>query len=503
MVTSHSKSPSDPPPPLAVPESAATAPPSAAAATGSHPLRWVMLPVVLVAMFMAQFDLYVVNVALPVLQRDLSASEASLELIVGGYAFTYAAGLITGGRIGDHFGHRPVFLTGMLLFGIASLLCGLAQSSTQLVVFRLIQGVTAAVLVPQVLALITRTFPPAERGKALSWFGVTMGVGAVAGQVLGGVLLNFDILGLDWRVIFLVNVPIALATVAFGLRTLPRHERTTAASFDVLGAVGITAALSLILIPLVLGRSEGWAPWTWICLVLSVPVLLLTLNKERNMERRGGRPIIPLSLFTEKAFNLGLGTSIALFAAFFSVVFTLTLVMQNGLGLSPLMAGLTFAPLGVAFAVASIVAKKQIVKRGPSVIAFGTGVVILGLAILIALLYVAGDELSAPMLVIPMILIGFGNGTAVPALIGAVLAKISAQHAGAAAGVLTTAQQFSSAIGIAAIGTVFFSVLGSANNASVGSYATALAAAAICSVVLAVLGFILTSQLVRTTRSET
>lgn len=500
MVTSHSTSSSESAPPTA-PEAVVAPPPTAVTAPASHPLRWAMLPVVLVAMFMAQFDLYVVNVALPVLQRDLSTSEASLELIVGGYAFTYAAGLITGGRIGDHFGHRSVFLTGMLLFGIASLLCGLAQSSTQLVVFRLIQGITAAVLVPQVLALITRTFPPAERGKALSWFGVTMGVGAVAGQVLGGVLLNFDILGLDWRVIFLVNVPIAVATVAVGLRTLPRHERTAPATFDVLGAIGITAALSLILIPLVLGRSENWAPWTWICLILSVPVLLLTLNKERSMERRGGRPIIPLSLFSEKAFNLGLGTSIALFAAFFSVVFTLTLVMQNGLGLSPLMAGLTFAPLGVAFAVASIAAKKQIAKRGPSVIAFGTGVVIVGLAILLAILFFAGDDLSAPMLIAPMILIGFGNGTAVPALIGAVLAKISPQHAGAAAGVLTTAQQFSSAIGIAAIGTVFFSVLGSADGASVGNYATALAAAATCSVILAVLGAILTSQLVRTQRS--
>ncbi|WP_076475527.1 MFS transporter [Williamsia sterculiae] len=456
-----------------------------------------MLPVVLVAMFMAQFDLYVVNVALPVLQHELDASQASLELIVGGYAFTYAAGLITGGRLGDHYGHRNVFLIGMLLFGVASLLCGVAQTSAQLVAFRLIQGATAAILVPQVLALITRAFPPVERSRALSWFGVTMGVGAVAGQVLGGVLLNVDILGLGWRVIFVVNVPIAVVTVLLGLRILPHHVATGPASFDVLGAMGITASLTSILVPLVMGRSEHWAPWTWICLALSIPLLLVTVVRERRLEHHGGRPIIPLSLFTERAFNLGLGTSIALFASFFSVVFTLTLVMQNGLGISPLMAGLTFAPLGMAFAVASVLAKKQIVQHGPVVIAVGTAIVILGLTALIIVAYGVDVRLSAPMLIGPMILIGFGNGVAVPALIGVVLTTISPQHAGSAAGVLTTAQQFSSAIGIAAIGTVFFAVLGPGKRAGVHAYATALAGASMCSVVLALVGAVMTILLVR------
>lgn len=462
-------------------------------------LRWSMLPVVLVAMFMAQFDLYVVNVALPVLQRDLDASEAALELFVGGYAFTYAAGLITGGRLGDHFGHRRVFLTGMVLFGLASLLCGIAQTSTQLVAYRLIQGATAAVLVPQVLALITRSFPPAQRPKALSWFGVTMGVGAVTGQVLGGVLLNSDVLGLGWRVIFLINVPIALVTVAVGLRTLPRHERTAPASFDLPGALGITTALALILIPLVLGRSQHWVPWIWVCIALSVPALVTTLMRERRLEQRDGRPIIPLELFTEKAFNVGLGASIALFAAFFSMVFTLTLVLQNGLGLTPLLAGLTFAPLGITFAAASILARKSITTYGPIVICVGAGVVVAGLLALIAVLYGAGSDLSAPMLIGPMILIGLGNGISVPALIGTVLAKITPQHAGAAAGVLTTAQQFSSAIGIAGIGTVFFSVLG--KSADIDHYAAALAAAAICSTTLAALAALLTAELVRIHRT--
>lgn len=463
--------------------------------SGAHPLRWVMLPVVLVAMFMAQFDLYVVNVGLPVLQRELGASEAGLELIVGGYAFTYAAGLITGGRIGDQFGHRRAFLVGMVLFGLASLLCGLAATSTQLVAFRLIHGLTAALLVPQVLALITRAFPPAERTNALSWFGVTMGVGAVAGQVLGGVLLNFDVLGLGWRTIFLINVPIALATAVLGLRSLPRHDRTEPSSFDLIGAVGITTALGLVLVPLVLGRGEGWAPWIWICLALSIPTLVLTLFRERTLERRGGRPIVPLALFSRAAFTVGLGASVALFAAFFSEVFTLTLVLQNGLGLTPLSAGLMFAPLGIAFAVASICAKGVIARRGPTVIAFGAGLAVIGFFALAVISLCAGTDLTAWMLPGPMIAIGLGNGTAVPALIGTVLAKIDPLHAGAAAGVLTTAQQFSSAMGIAAIGAVFFTALGSSDAADTASYAHALAVASLCGGLSAAVGTALAAKL--------
>ena len=459
-----------------------------------------LLPVVLVAMFMAQFDLYVVNVALPVLQRELAASEASLELIVGGYAFTYAAALITGGRLGDHFGHRSVFLVGMALFGGTSLMCGIAQSVQQLVLFRLLQGVTAAILVPQVLALITRGFPGPERARALAWFGVTMGVGAVAGQVVGGMLLDFDVFGLGWRAIFLVNVPVAVVSVALGICMLPGREAKSSISFDLLGAVGISVALALILIPLVSGRSHGWAPWTWICLAMSIPVLLSTLERERRVEKKGGNPVIPLVLFGSRAFNLGLGASIALFAGFFSVVFALTLVLQNGLDLTPMMAGLTFAPLGTAFAVTSILSRKHIARYGARVIACGTVIVLVGLLALVSVLYLVDTSLTAPVLIGPMVLIGLGNGIAIPALIGVVLSKSEPQQAGALAGVLTTAQQFASALGIAGVGTVFFAVLGTTDATSIGSYPDALAAAALCSVLLSIIGALLVFGLVRLDR---
>jgi MFS family permease len=248
-----------------------------------EPRRWLALPVILLATFVAQFDLYVVNVALPILQRDLHAGDAELQLIVGGYAFVYAAGLITAGRLGDRIGHRRMFLIGMGAFGLASLWCGLAQGPVDLVVARLAQGLTAAAMVPQVLALISLTFAPSERARALSAFGVVIGVGSVAGQVLGGVILNADLFGLDWRPIFLVNVPIALIGVIAGSLLLPRHEASTHSRFDLLGAAGIPIGLALVLVPLTVGRGVGWPWWTWASLALATIVLAATLQWERYL----------------------------------------------------------------------------------------------------------------------------------------------------------------------------------------------------------------------------
>jgi MFS family permease len=451
--------------------------------------RRVMLPFVLVAMFMAQFDLYVVNVALPVLQHQLTASNTQLELFVGGYAFAYAAGLLTGGRLGDHFGHGRMFALGMSLFGLASLACGLAGGAGWLVAFRLIQGATAAIMVPQVLALITAAFPPTERGKALSWFGVIMGVGAVAGQVLGGVLLQVASGPNGWRVIFLINVPIAIATVLLGRKNLPPAVRNPLAKLDLPGIGLLTASLALILFPLVVGRTAGWPVWAWILLILSIPTLAAAMWWEKRVARRGRTPVLPLQLFTEPAFVLGLMLSVVLFSAFFSFVFSMSLVLQNGLGLNPLLAGLTFGPLGVAFAIGSIAARSFVAKYGAKVIIVGAILVAVSLLALEILLSATSGKAAAWELAIPMAVVGLGNGIAVPAVIGQVLARIRPERAGAAAGILTTAQQFSSALGIAVIGGLFFVSLGerSASTAYEGALSTTVAWA----LALVVLGLIL------------
>src|SRR5882757_526245 len=226
------------------------------APAGPDPRRWLMLPVVLTAMFMAGFDIWAVNVAAPSLQRDLHVSDAALQLIVGGYAFMYASGMVTGGRLGDLLGYRRLFMIGVAAFAVASLLCGLAQSPAELVVARLLQGLTGAAMVPQVLALITATFPPQERSRALAWFGVTMGLAFVSGQILGGLLLQANVLGLGWRAIFLVNVPVGAATLIAAAIVVPHARSHRRPRLDPLGAAGVSGSVALALVPLTLGHDE-------------------------------------------------------------------------------------------------------------------------------------------------------------------------------------------------------------------------------------------------------
>jgi MFS family permease len=248
--------------PTSVAATAVAATPEVTAGQEGYPRRWLMLPVILIAMFMAGFDIWAVNVAAPSLQRDLHVSDAALQLIVGGYAFMYASGMVTGGRLGDLFGYKRMFLVGVVTFAAASLLCGVAPSSGALVAFRLVQGLTGALMVPQVVALITASFPARERSRALGWFGATMGFGFVSGQILGGGLIQANILGLGWRAIFLVNVPVGVVAVIVASIVVPRARGRRRPRLDPLGAVGVSGSLAMALVPLTLGRDEGWPAWT-------------------------------------------------------------------------------------------------------------------------------------------------------------------------------------------------------------------------------------------------
>jgi EmrB/QacA subfamily drug resistance transporter len=434
--------------------------------TALDPRRWQMLPVILTATFMALFDFFVVNVAAPSLERDLHASSSELQLVVGGYAFSYATGLITGGRLGDLFGYRRLFIGGMAGFALASLLCGLAQNPTELIVARLIQGFAGAAMVPQVLSLITNTFAPVERPRALGYFGMTVGAGSVAGQVIGGLLLQADLFHLGWRSIFLVNVPIGAVAIVLAARLLPRTRSEARPHLDMFGALTVSASLALALIPLVMGQSQGWPAWCWVSLALAGPALAAALWWERRLAQAGGDPIVDLSLFRRRSFSAGTAINAAFMCFFGSFMLGITVLLQSGLGLSPLQSGLSFTPLGVAFALTSLAGNQLRARFGTSVIARGAMVAATGVAALLIELWVAGPAVTVVGLVIPMTVVGIGTGMVIPSLIGVVLTGVDPHRAGAASGVLTTAQQFASATGVAILGVVFFNALGSAPDLS-------------------------------------
>jgi EmrB/QacA subfamily drug resistance transporter len=440
--------------------------------TALDPRRWQMLPVILTATFMALFDFFVVNVAAPSFEHDLHASSSELQLVVGGYAFSYATGLVTGGRLGDLFGYRRLFMSGMAGFALASLLCGLAQNPTELIVARLIQGFAGAAMVPQVLSLITNTFAPGERPRALSYFGMTIGAGSVAGQIIGGLLLQADVFGLGWRSIFLVNVPVGAVAIGFASRLLPPTRSAVRPRLDVLGAVSVSLSLALALIPLVMGQSQGWPAWCLISLGLAGPAMAAALSWERRLALAGGDPIVDLSLFRRRSFSAGTAINGAFMAFFGSFMLGVTILLQSGLGLNPLQSGLSFAPLGVAFALTSLAATSLRARYGNGVIGRGAIVAALGVAALLIEVWVAGASLTAAGLIVPMTVTGVGSGMVIPSLIGAVLTGVDPNRAGAASGVLTTCQQFSSATGVAVLGVVFFNALGSSPDLS--SYATAM-----------------------------
>ena len=456
------------------------------AAAGPDPRRWLMLPVVLTAMFMAGFDIWAVNVAAPSLQRDLHVSDAALQLIVGGYAFMYASGMVTGGRLGDLFGYRRLFMIGVVSFAAASLLCGLAQSSTELVAARLIQGLTGAAMVPQVLALITATFPVHERSRALAWFGVTMGLGFVSGQILGGGLIQANIFGLGWRAIFLVNVPVGAVALVAAALVVPHAWAQRRPRLDPLGALGVSASIALALVPLTLGRDQGWPPWTWVSLAAALPVLALTVAWERRLARRKGEPLLDLPLFRDRTFSAGLVVNFGLVFFFGSFMFVLTLLLQAGLGQSPLRAGLEAGPLALTFTTMSILGPRLAARFGPWSITIGAGLDVLGTIGLVLTGLRYGGHLTGWDLAPATAVIGLGQGIALPSLIGAALSHVPPERAGAAAGILTTAQQFGVASGVAVIGAVFYTRFGSTPASSVSAMELAMAINAV--IVLAATG---------------
>src|SRR5215475_6575620 len=314
------------------------------------PRRWAALVVILVAGVMDLLDVTIVNVAAPSILRDLQATYVQFEWVVSAYVLGFAALLITGGRLGDIFGRKRIFLIGVAGFTVASALCGLAVSPAMLIAARFFEGAMAGLMVPQILAIIHVTFPLQERGKVFGIWGGVLGSASVAGVVLGGVLVQWNLAGWQWRPIFLVNIPVGVAALAAAWFVGPESRSPAALRLDLPGMVLAITGVLMLVYPLTEGRSLGWPAWTFLLMAGSVIVMAVFVVWERWRTNTVGSPLVVLSLFRARAFTAGMTVWTIFWIALGGFFLVWTLYMQVGLGWTPLHAGLTAASFAVGAA---------------------------------------------------------------------------------------------------------------------------------------------------------
>lgn len=421
--------------------------------------RWKALAVVLVATFMGILDVFIVNVAAPSIQHGLHASFSELQLVIAGYVLAYAVALVTGGRIGDAIGRKRAFVAGTAAFALASLACALAPSPLALIAFRIVQGLAAAVMLPQVLSIIRVTFPEHEQTRALGFYGATIGLASIAGQLLGGLLINANIAGLGWRAVFLVNVPIGAGAIVAALPTVSESRTAQRQGLDIGGVVLLSLGLVALMLPLV-QRTAYWV-------IAACPVLLAAFVAwERRLSHRRTTPLVPLGLFGQRSFTVGLVTVLVFYSGNAALFLILAYYLQGGLELSPLASGLTFVPLGTGFALTSVTVRRLVPRLGARVLSLGAVIMVAGLALIVCAVVIGSGRGGQPYLLAPGLFIaGAGEGMIAAPLIATILERVSGEDTGAGSGVLLTATQVANALGVAGIGALFAAVLGTSPEA--------------------------------------
>jgi EmrB/QacA subfamily drug resistance transporter len=415
--------------------------------------------VMTVAGLMDMLDVTVVNVALPTIRTHLHAGPTALEWVVSGYMLAFAALLITAGRLGDQFGRRRLFLIGVAGFGATSLLSGLSQTPNELIVCRLLQGGSAAVLMPQILATFRTVFSGPQRATAFGIYGAVSGLAAAVGVILGGVLTQADLFGLSWRAVFLINVPISVIVLALALAWVPETREPSDRRLDARGALVLGAGLVAIVYPLLEGREHGWPWWCFAVIGVGITALGVLGMLERRSRPNGPAPLIQTEQFTIPGFSAGV-----LVQLFFSLGlqgFSLTLILwlQAGHGFSPLHAGLTLLAFTAGAILTAPNAGQIALRHGRRVLILGAFLMALGTAGTAAPAWIAHEHITTWLLTPGLLVAGAGLGLLVVPLVNVVLAAVPAGTSGGTSGVFSTAQQLGGALGIAAIGSVFFAHL--------------------------------------------
>ncbi|MFE0916882.1 MFS transporter [Streptomyces nigra] len=429
----------------------------AAAATPS--LGGLGLFTVLLAAALPLIDFFIVNVALPTIGNNLAASEAVLELVVAGYGLAYAVLLVLGGRLGDLFGRRRLFLGGMAAFGLTSLACGLAPSAWTLVAARVAQGAASAAMLPQVLATIQAATSGPRRAKAMGLYGATAGLSMVAGQILGGVLVAADIWGTGWRSVFLVNVPVVLVGLFLAARTVPETRSQHPEPIDGPGTVLLAAALLALLAPLTEGRAAGWPLWTWLSLTAFPFVAAAFYAVERRADRGGRTPLVPPSLFALVSLRRGLVMIVPFSIGFSGFMFVIAVALQQGAELGPVSAGLALVPMAVAFFFVSLAGPRLVTRYGTRIVPVGAAVQGVGVALIALAAWRSWPDLGLLELLPGAAIAGAGQALQLPIVFRIVLSEVPPARAGVGSGVMITTQQSALALGVATLGTLFLSLV--------------------------------------------
>jgi EmrB/QacA subfamily drug resistance transporter len=419
-----------------------------------------VLAIILTAVFMQLLDTTITMVGVPSIQGSLHSSFGEIQLVVAGYMLAFACVLVTGGNLGNTYGRKRMFLWGMAGFTITSAVCGAAPDALTLIIARVIQGMCSGLMFPQVLSIIQVVFGKEQRAKAIGLYGATIGLATILGPVTGGVLIDLNIAGWGWRSIFYVNVPIGLAALALGIAVIPGSRVGASRHIDLLGAGLLGAGLFLLVLPLVIGRDEGWPAWSFGCLAASPFVLAAFAAYERRRTSRRAGPLIDTTLFRQRPFTVGLIACLVFFTGIPSFFMILLLTLQTGLGYSPVKAGAVTLGFAAALAIGSARSTALTKRLGARTLLAGCALMIIGQLGVIAVMDWAGTNLHGWQLLAPMFVAGLGGGFFIAPVTSVVLAGITAKDSGAASGALATVQQVGAALGIAVVGVIFFGLLG-------------------------------------------
>ncbi|WP_448633484.1 MFS transporter [Pedobacter panaciterrae] len=416
--------------------------------------KWLALVIVLTAPMLYVIDIFIINMAIPGIKAGVNASDGEVQLVIAGYLLGSAAFLIIGGRAGDYLGKKKVLFWGLFLFTLTSCICGITQTALQLNIARFFQGISSSIMVPQSIAFIQVLFTdPQERAKAIGWYGVTLSIAAIIGQILGGYLVDKSFLGIEgWRLIFLINLPIGIAALWAISKYLTETVKDTMQSFDYSGAMILTAGLFCLIYPLAEGREAGWPLWSIIMILSSALIFACFIRNQKKRLLLNSAPLIDVSLFKLREFNIGLLAVLFHFMMHTAFLLMSAVYLQNGLGLSALDCGLYFVLHAVLFMISAMLASKLIVKFGKRVLQLGVAIIMVSFMLQILIFK---PQVNGLYVILLIGLYGLGNGLVLPSLLTIALGSVPAKFAGVAAGIFSTFQQTASALGISILGVYF------------------------------------------------